>query len=475
VSRRKWLFAVLGAVVVLLVIGVLFVRRAASSALAAVGSSRTAQVEPGAIEVRVSGTGSIAPLAQAGLPFNVSGNVGQIYVKVGDQVKTGDVLMDLDTASLDVTLISAESDLLTSQQALNDLLDHDNWQLSLAQAQADLAAARDELHTAEYTQSVRAQGNRASSETIAAQEGRVLLAKKALDDAKHRASDGTPDDHDSAQAAINLSNAQQAYDSAVRTLNWYKGHPTDIEQAQLDSAVAVAQAKVDQAQKQVDTLTNGPDPDQVRAARAQVEAAQARVNQGKLIAPFGGHVTAIYYDVGDRVTPGKIGLALADDSTYHIQTTVDELDIASVNIGQPVNVTLDALPGVTLQGKVAEIDLAPDPSATTTEYPVIVDLADPNAEARIGMTAALDILVAQKDNALLVPNWALRFDDVTGQVYVMVQENGQFTRQDVQLGLRNDTDSEVVSGLQAGQVVGVPAAVPTPAFGGGGGGVVVGG
>lgn len=469
-SRRTWIIVILGVVLVVAVVAVLGLRSAASAARAQT-PDRTATIAQGPIDVVVSGTGSIDPRAQADLSFNVSGNVGTIDVQVGDEVKAGDVLMELDPTSIDVSLIGAEADLLQAQQNLNDLLDENNWKLSLAQAQSDLAAARDELHTAEYTQSVRAQGNRASQETIDAQEGRVLLAKKTLDQAKKRACDGTPDDHDCAQAAINLSNAQVAYDSALRSLNWYKGHPTDIEQAQLDSAVALAQAKVDKAQKKVDTLTNGPDPDQVAAARAQVQAAQARVNQSKITAPFSGRITAVYYKTGDKVTPGQAGIAIADDSQFHIQTTVDELDIATIQRGQDVSITLDALPGVVLDGKVDEIDLAPDPSQATTEYPVIVSLSNAGPETRIGMTASLDINVSHKDNALLVPNWALRVDSTTGGIYVMVKRGATFERQDVQLGLRNDTDSEVVDGLQAGDVVGVPQSTPAaPGFGGGFGG-----
>ncbi|MGA9192442.1 MAG: efflux RND transporter periplasmic adaptor subunit [Anaerolineales bacterium] len=465
-SRRTWIILILGVVVVAAVIAVIG-RRSAAAAASSQALDRTTTITRGPIDVVVSGTGNIDPRAQADLSFNVNGNIGNIYVKVGDRVKAGDILMDLDPSSIDVTLIGAEADLLQAEQKLNDLLDQDNWKLSLAQAQSNLAAARDELHTAEYNQSVRAQGNRASQKTILGQEGKVLLAKKTLDQAKQRACDGTPDDHDCAQAAINLSNAQQAYDSAVRTLNWYTGHPTDIEQAQLDSAVAVAQAKVDQAQKKVDILTNGPDPDQVAAARANVQAAQVRVNQSKITAPFDGTITAVYYKMGDKVTPGKAGIGIADDSQFHIQTTVDELDIASVQLGQNVSITLDALPGKVLDGKVDEIDLAPDPSQSTTEYPVVVSVSNPGPEARIGMTASVDINVSHKDQALLVPNWALRVDTTTGQVYVMVKKGTNYERQDIKLGLRNDTDSEVLDGLQAGDVVGVPPEAPSsPSFGG---------
>ncbi len=465
-SRRTWILLILGVFVVAAVIAFIGLRSAAGRA-SSQSLDRTATIARGPIDVVVSGTGNIDPKAQADLTFSVNGNIGNIYVNVGDEVKAGDVLMDLDTASIDVSLIGAEADLVQAEQNLNDLLDENNWMLSLAEAQSALASAQDELHTADYTLSVRSQGNRASAATISAQEGRVLLAKKALDQAKRRASSGTPDDHDSAQAAINLSNAQQDYNSAIRTLNWYTGHPTEIEQAQLDSAVAVAQAKVNQAQKKVDTLTNGPDPDQLAAARAQVQAAQARVNQSKITAPFGGRITSVYYQIGDKVTPGKVAIGIADDSQFHIQTPVDELDIASIQRGQSVSITLDALPGLVLDGKVDEIDLAPDPSQSTTEYPVVVSVSNPGPEARIGMTASVDINVSHKDQALLVPNWALRVDSTTGQIYVMVKTGTGYERQDVQLGLRNDTDSEVVNGLQPGDVVGVPAVTPSaPSLGG---------
>jgi HlyD family secretion protein len=457
-SRRTWIILVAGVVLVAAVIMVLGLRSAAA-ARGAQPLDRTAAIERGPIDVVVSGTGNIDPRAQANLAFNVNGNIGTVYAEVGDEVKAGDVLMDLDPTSIDVSLITAEADLVTAGTNLSDLLDENNWMLSLAQAQADLAAARDELHTAEYTQSVRAQGNRASQLTIDGAEARVTLAKKNLDIAK-REYDKTHGDYtDNTQKALALTNwvnAQNDYNSALRSLNWYKGHPTDIEQAQLDSAVAVAQAKVNQAQKKVDTLTNGPDPDQVAAARAQVQAAQARVNQSKLMAPFDGRITAIYYKTGDKVVPGQVGIGIADDSQFHIQTAVDELDIASIQRGQKVSITLDALPGVVLDGTVNEIDLAPDPSQSTTEYPVVVNVSNPGPEARIGMTAALDINVAHKDQALLVPNWALRVDSTTGQVYVMVKKGTTYERQDVTLGLRNDADSEVVEGLKAGDVVGVP-------------------
>ena len=142
---------------------------------------------------------------------------------------------------------------------------------------------------------------------------------------------------------------------------------------------------------------------------------------------------------------------------------MDELDteypallgIAQVSVGQPVEITLDALPGVRLTGQVAEIEPAPTSGTTTSEYPVRIELSSTEGSVRIGMTAALNILVARKENVVLVPNWALRLDPDTGEVFVMVQQGSRLTQAPVTLGLRNETHSEVLTGLEPGDMVGI--------------------
>lgn len=437
--------------------------------------TRTATVEQGTIEVRVSGTGELEADALATLSFGASGTVGQIPVNVGDEVVEGDLLMALDQSSLDPSLASAEAERIQAQQRLDDLLNDANWKVDLANARQALAQARDALDNAQYIYRVRQEGNRASPETIRAAEAKLVLAKDRYQEAKaaYDQLSGRPsDDPARALALTKLESARQSRDSALRTLNWYKGSPTDIEQAQLEADVAVAEANLEKAQQRVDTLADGPDPDQVAAARASLRAAEARVNQSKLTAPFDGTVMAINYAVGDSAAPGQPAVVIADLNPLHVETTVDELDIAQVEVGQPVTLTLDALPDVTLSGQVAAIDLSPVQGSGSTEYPVRVNLSTVDDRARVGMTVALEILVASKDNALLVPNWALRFDSDTGSIYVMVDTPNGAERRDIKLGLRNETVSEVVSGLDPGAVVTVAVTPEAPSFPGpfGGGG-----
>lgn len=419
-------------------------------------NTREATVERQRIEVWISGTGTLEAAAISSLTFSSSGNVGELAVEIGDQVKEGDLLMALNPDSLDAALATAEADLLSAQDALDKLQDETNWQVQLAQAQAELAQARDAVKDAEYLQRVRQEGNRASSETIDAAEARLVLAREEYErakDAYDRLSGRPSDDPSRALALTNLESARQNRDAALRNLNWYTGRPTEIEQALLDADVAVARARLAQAEERVATLENGPDPQELAVAEARVRAAQARVNQSRLSAPFDGTVLSVDYNVGDQVVPGATAVVVGDISDLHVDTTVDELDIALVEAGLPVEVALDALPDLVLAGQVSHIDLVPVAGSSATEYAVRISLTSSDPAARVGMTAAVSILVAQKENVVVVPNWALRFDSDTGDVYVQVRTASGVERQPVVLGLRNDSESEVLEGVQAGDVV----------------------
>lgn len=454
-----------GIVIVLLIVGLVFIRPRMQ--VQAQLPERSATIERGDLDVWVTGTGKIQPAAQAMLSFKASGSVGQILAEVGQVVPAGAVLMELDQASLDANLISARADLITAQDNLDTLLDTPTAQ-QIAQAQLTIAQAADALEDAQYTWRVQQQGYRASQSTIDAAEARLLLAERELDRKKadYDHLSGRPsDDAFRAIALTELEAARQSRDAALRALNWYKGHPTEVQQGILDAEVAAAEADLKQAQETLDDLLAGPDPDEVAAARARLAAAQAVVDQARLVAPFEGTVMSLRYNPGDSVTPGGLGAVLADLSNLHIDTTVDELDIAAVKEGQPVEITLDALPNQVLNGVVAQIDLAPASDTATTEFPVVVMLASAAGDVRMGMTAALSIQVAHKQDVLLVPNWALLLEPGSTDIFVRVLGPGPAVQQvPVELGLRSELFSEVLSGLSAGQVVGVPVSAEQPDF-----------
>jgi HlyD family secretion protein len=347
--------------------------------------------------VVVSATGEVVPETWADLSLPVGGVVEEIGLEEGQAIHAGDLILRLSGhEQLEAKLAAARQELTSAQQALQDL--QDQAEVVRAQRQSDLAYARDDLRVARYQLSVRQPGNRASAEVITAQEGRVYLAKKALEAARRRANGEAPDDHDSSQAAINLSNAQQAYDAAVRALNWYTGKPTDIEEGMLEADVAMAEAKVDAAEKALNDVASGPDPDdlaqaqaRLTSAQAQVSAAESTVSDAELRAPFDGVVTDIHVRPGEWVSPGQVVASAADMRHFQVETTdLDEVDAAKVSDGAAATITFDALPDVKIAGRVMRVAQRVAPGSGVN-FTVVVSLDQIPDGLRWGMTAYVDI------------------------------------------------------------------------------------
>ncbi len=436
----------------ILIVGFLAIRPGAEPEAAA---ERTATVETGPLQVWVTGTGKLQPAAQAALSFKTAGTLGEVAAKVGQKAQAGQILASLDPSSLDASLLGAEADLIAAQQALEDLLE-DPAEQEIAQAEMALAQARDNVRAAEYKWNNQQEGRRASSDTVRGAEARLTLAQAEVDQAyeEYSAVSGRlSDDPAKALALTKLVAARADRDSALRNVNWYTGHPTEIQQAVLDSEVAVAQANLLQAEQDLADLRAGPDSEDVESAEARLRAAQAVVDQARLISPIQGTIMSVNHAVGDSVVPGEVEIVIADLSSLHIDTKVDELDVGETAIGQKVEITLDALPDLVLEGSVAGIDLTPELGSTSTQYPVRVELQFMDDRVRVGMTASLSILVADEEGVVLVPNWALGFDPETGEIIVFVVDGENRERRPIVLGLRNDTVSEVLSGLEPGETV----------------------
>lgn len=455
-------------VIGLLIVGVLlFTRGQSQNDAEDTTPDRTTTVELGTLEVRVTGTGEIAPTLRAELSFDVSGTVDAAHAQVGDQVNSGDVLLALNTVELELAVAQAQQTLLIQQANYSMTVQPDPAAVVAAQAAIDSAnaahiAAKDKYALRDDQVTVGCANLENAKDTLE-------QAQQAYDNVLNfwKTRDFAPVSPQKTQ----LDNAQNNYNVALANCNLTR---SDIDN---DSAVRSTLAQLEEAKANLTNLTQ-PRSEQVLVAQAQVEQARLSLEQARfqlskafIIAPFNGTVLAVDYQVGDSATPGQTAIVLADIEHLHIDTTVDELDIALVSVGQPVEIELDALPGVSLSGEVAEIEPAPVSESAGTEYPVRVELASSIDSVRIGMTTALNILVARKENVLLIPNWALRLDPDTREIVVTVQKAESAIQTGVTLGLRNDTYSEILSGLEPGDVVGI-LVTPEPSaqqgfFGGG--------
>ena len=424
---------------------------------------QTSVVRQGDLVIYASGSGTLITINGIELGFGANGPVAELNVQVGDEVKAGDVLaVQGDREELETAVTTDQLSVMNAQKALEDL--YKNASLTSAQAQLDLANAKDELHTTEYTWTVQQEGNRASDATLDAAEAKLILAENNLDHAKaayDKVSGRQNDDPGRALALSNYASAQQSYDSALRNLNWYTGHPTELQQAQLDAEVALAEAKVAEAEREYERLKDGPDPDDIAIAELQLVSAAAaltvslrNLEESVVVAPMDGTILEVTAEVGQDVSGPFI--TMADLSQLYLEIFLDETDMDKIDVDYEVEVIFDALPDSVFTGRVVQVDPSLFTSGMLSAVKGLVKLDEIETAGidhlLLGMNAAVDIIGGRAEGVALVPVEALR-ELSPGEYAVFVMEEGELKLRPVEVGLSDLTFAEIKSGLEVGEVV----------------------
>jgi HlyD family secretion protein len=503
-SSRKWWWIVIP---VVLVVGVGVFLALPRLGIVPPGMGQAANVETDKVTKltvtdMVEASGSIQPVQLASLPWKTNGTVSKVYVKVGDQVKAGEVLLELDPTTAPANIISAQSELINAQKSLDDLKNskitlaqalkaledaqdaYDNRELNhalkLAQAEVALANAQEMFSDA---QRVRTNMDypRANQTTIDGAQSFYELKEEELDKAKqeyNNVRDLPADDPERNFRLLRQSDAQKARDKALATLNWYLGKNSQEDLVEADAKLAQATAQLEQAKLEVEKLKpglseaevalleakladakrayeqveNGPNPTDVAALESRIAAAQATLNSLKITASFDGEVLVLNNITGDVVNTGEIATMIADRNNLYVEVQVDESDISSVKIGDPAEITVDVLPDALLKGQVTTINPVGATIANLVKYAVRVDLLDAPPQMLLGSTADVAIQIGTPSEKLVVPIDAVQ-NDANGE-YVMKQVlDGIPVRVDVTSG-EIVGDKLVVSGdLQEGDVV----------------------
>lgn len=201
-----------------------------------------------------------------------------------------------------------------------------------------------------------------------------------------------------------------------------------------------------------------------RDAEYAVQGMEEQIQHTAIPSPIDGQVIEVLVNPGDVV----IGSASAGQPTSlltvaHVErmlvvVEVNEMDYPKVRSGLPAEVRASALPDRVFLGKVVAVGLAghPDPkNKDLITYTVQTEVADPDGSLRAGMTASVDVITQEKAEALLLPREAVRRED--GKAYVVRGADGSEARLEVELGLENETEVEILSGLAPGDLVKVGA------------------
>jgi len=409
-KARYWL---IGAAVVLVALFIFLRFNSARASNAA--ADATATVTSLNVAQTVEASGSLEAQPSASLTWNTSGVVDQVYVKAGDKVKAGDALMKLKTTSVSPDIISAQADLITAQQ---DLENAKNSSTDLSQAVIDLKTAQEAYDKADdYLHYLQ------NSKKVPQSQTRLFLETK-----------------------------RNSWMYVYKTKTFKGPAPEDwITDAQND--LALKKSQLEDAQRTYDRLKEGSNSQDVVAAQAKVDAAQATVDSMSIISPFDGEVLYVENQPGDVVTTDTTAVNIANLDHLYVETQVDESDIANVKVGDQVAATLDAVPGVTLTGRVTAINPVGEVVSGLVKYTVRVDLgkADKDLSLPLGATVNATIQVKEPAATLAVPVTAIQ-NDSKGE-YVWAVRNGSTVRVDV-LGGQIVGDLVAVTGnLKVGELV----------------------
>ncbi len=403
--------------IVALLLGVVLVGAAACSGRQTGTTQELVKVARGDLAVTVSGSGDIEVPNDQKLTFDTAGKIDRVYVKEGDRIHKGAPVVSLTTEAQQLAVKQAEA--------------------GLAQAQAGVVQAQAALKAAEYALNLSL--NQYTMTQIEAAQTDVDEAKAYVQYITTNMATAMPDQQPLWANALVYAQAKLA--AAEVRLNALVGNydteEVAIKRLQADAA-RQALAAAEQAAALADqTLTE---------AKRQLDGAT-------LVAAFDGVVGRLNVKAGDAVSPVVVVAEIIDPSEMRLKVQVDEIDIASVKMGQTASLQMDAAPALKITGNVTAIALLPTLQTGVVTYDATVSFTPPpDSGLRVGMSATADIIIARRTGVLLVPERAIG-QNSQGQTVVKVQANGKTEDRVVVVGITDGIQTEIVSGLSEGETV----------------------
>jgi HlyD family secretion protein len=390
-KKRSWLVWAIGLILGVLVLAAFMSMRKDPLTV------RFAKAERGEIRSVVSTNGKVEPIQNFESHAPAATTIRKIFVKEGDHVKKGQLLMQLDDADA---------------------------RAQAARALAQLKAAQSDISAVERG------GSQEEALTLQNQKIKAQAEKDA---------------------------AQRNLD-ALRRLQ-QKGAAAAGEVNAAENALQRAEADLKLIEQKQTARYSQPEVAKVQAqsgeAQAAYAAAQDMLSKSTIRAPFSGVVFAIPVRQGAYVNPGDLLLQEADLSQVLVRAFVDEPDVGRLERGQPIELAWDAVPGRIWHGSINTVPAAVKLLGTRNvgETTCIVD----NADGRLlpNVNVSVTIVTTEQHNVLIIPREALRMDN--GKPYVYTLVDGELRKRWINTSLSNMTSVEVTSGLDAGSLVALNA------------------
>lgn len=436
-------------------------------------SLTTKNVRTGGITLATSGSVTLVASRETALAFTVSGTVAELNVAVGDAVKEGQVLAQLDNLDdLKAAIKSAEQDLSSAEQDLAVFkakapANLANAQLAVIEAQEALADAQSSVVQKDW-----ARCDQDTRDKLLTNYNKAVANLESLGDGG-----GNADYY-----LNTILPQKKVVDQALGAYQSCAGY-TDYQVASSQVNLTAAEAKLQQAQHNLDVLSQneGLDPSGLATAENAVATAQLALDDATnalegavLTAPFDGTVLSVEGTAGDTiVVTDKITLVdfitIADLVHPILEFTVDETDLSMVAVGEAASVTFDAFPDRKFTGSVTRIDptvggssssesgASEFSSSSSSGITGLVEL-DLSQETDIpafpkNLSGSVEIVQASVQDVLLIPVEALHEQsDGSYSVYVLGAD-GQPVMKTVEIGLMDVASVEIKRGLSASDVV----------------------
>lgn len=346
----------------------------------------------GPIVYKISTRGDVQSKHVYDVVPKVTGRVAEVHIKEGDVVAKDQPLVTLEVSDL--------------EEQLQDL------KLELKIAKATLAQI--EVPSTE--------GQQASKEAL---EAALENANREYDSAKALFAEGAYSESQLKQAELAVKNAKQALANQSTTNG----------------------AKKAASERELQNL-------RIEGIAVKIERLESRIANAVILAPEAGSVSKVHIKTLDLVSGQGPVVTLVDTKALQISININQYDITKVALGQVVNVTADGLKDQTFTGKISAIAAVAQKSAVgqsqETVVPVLVDLENPDGAFKPNYTAKVEIVVAKKDKALLIPYEATRLDKERGRIAYVI-ENGKLSERVVKTGIESELYLEVIEGLKLGE------------------------
>lgn len=400
----------------------------------------------------VSASGTVRPIVEAKIAPKIMSNVAAVYVREGNHVSRGQVLIRLESRDLQAQVAQAEAGLSAATAGSGrayTAIDLQEAQTStgIAGAEAALKAAREQLSIVQA--GPRKQQRAQAHFAVAQAEAQLKNAEVELNRMKRLYEQDvvTKQRLDGVQTAYDVAKAQ--YDSAKEQASLTEeGSRTQeigaARQQVRQAEEALRMAKASAVQNKMSVSNARVAASQVAQARAAVEFARTQLGYATITSPISGIVSARMVDPGDTVSPGVPVISIQADSNYQLEATVPENSAANVYVGKTVNVSIGS-GGRTAKGRIAVISPAGDPNSH--KFMVKVDLPA-SLKARSGEFGRISFPVGYT-SGVIIPEIALHDEGGLPTVFI-VDEQNHARMQAVKVGRKTDGGVEILSGLSTG-------------------------